>query len=133
MMDRMVAVLTDHQGFAAAGCHDLFPDRGCPPPAFLEVCEPPNVVDLDIFSGSTEFACVGRKSLKEFVAADVSVLAHECVRDLREWVGREGEFAELCIQRRFAVPLDDDPEALDQLAGLADDPAGIPLGHLGDR
>ena len=23
MMDRMVAVLTDHQGFAAAGCHEL--------------------------------------------------------------------------------------------------------------
>ncbi len=64
-MDAVVADAADDKGLAAARSHPRSPFRLVLPPLGVEVFEGPNMVHLNLFPRTAEFAGVGQEPLNE--------------------------------------------------------------------
>ena len=63
-MNRLVAPLTDDQGLAAAGRHDLDPGRLLPLSWSVQISQLADVVDLTASLGAAQFAFLSQKALQ---------------------------------------------------------------------
>jgi hypothetical protein len=103
-MDRDVASLADHQRFAPQGGHREHPVRPFLSSFHVEVCELPDVMDLDFFPGTAEFARIRHESSYQLGSWGWrTILIRESIFDVHERICRQPDTSESGNQRFFAA------------------------------